>query len=215
MNSENPVFSHIHAIKTSIVNKQITEGKLLSDRFFSLIASFRGFNDPNFDLQENQNLLTDLLEFEKNICSLEFLYMFYGYIGRMYLQNGDMEKAVMYGQAGLELSIKIDDQEGVVASYNLLCDCSIASDAALIAVEYFKKAQPNSIDQIEFLKTMPNHNAEKVSKVLARKTRPSTYKHFNSEDAQHKEESIRFLMVAQGYSRATASKYIESPQASI
>jgi len=210
MKAENIMFEHINSINTNIINAQVGKGHLLAERFFSICAKFRGFDDPSFYLKENETLLNDLLEFEKNICSLEFLYPFYCYIARMYLQTSNVEKAIMYGQAALELNEKTNDLEGVVAANNLLCDCAIANDAALVGVEYFKKAQPHLTEQIAFFETMPNHNAEKISKLLARKSRPSSYKYFNSKDSQHEEESIRLLMVAQNFSRATAKKYVNN-----
>ena len=208
MDFEHPAFDYIRSIKASITGQEIEEGKLLSDRFFSLINNFRGFNDPNFDLQANKTLLVDLLDFEQNICSLEFLYFFYGYIARMFLQTGDVDKAIMYGQAALELNTRINDLNGVGAANNLLCDCAIAHDAALVGVEYFKKTQPHLLEQISYLEQMPNHNAKNIKKILARKNRPNTFKFFETKESQKKEESIRFLMISQGYSIATAKKYV-------
>jgi tetratricopeptide (TPR) repeat protein len=212
MNAENVMFDHIRSIKTNIINNQVGRGHILAGRFFDICAKFRGFNAPGFALQENQDLLNDLLNFEKEICSFEFLYAFYGYIGRMYLQTSDVEKAIMYGKAALELNTKIKDYEGVGAANNLLCDCAIAHDAALIGVEFFRKAQPHLTDQISYLEQMPNHNAEKIQKILDRKRRPNTYKFFESKGSQDTEERVRFLMVAQGYSRATAKKYVNAHQ---
>lgn len=208
MENDNPIFEHIDSIKASIINQQIEQGKILAERFFSICTRFRGFDDPSFDIDENELLLIDLLDFENGVCSLEFLYTFYGYIGRMHLQTGCLEKAIKYGQAALELNTKINDFEGVGAANNLLCDCAIANDAALIGVEYFKKAQPHLKEQIAFFTTLPNHNAEKISKLLARKGRPASFKHFDSKESQHLEETIRFLMTAQNYTRATAKKYV-------
>ncbi|MDA0152271.1 hypothetical protein OH460_08155 [Vibrio sp. Makdt] len=202
------LYSHINAVKEGILSQQIENGHELASRFFNICAAFRGFDDPNFNIDENTKLLEDLLCFEKEIGSLDFLYTFYGYIGRMYLQTGNPEKAVSYGQAGLELCIKERDDEGVKAARNLLCDIAIANDAALIGVEYFKKANPELKEEAAFFATLPNHNSTNVRKWLERKTRPTTYKYFESPDLKQREESIRMLMLAQGYSRATASKYI-------
>jgi hypothetical protein len=210
MSNENIMFEQINSIKTNIINEQVEKGHLLAERFFSICAKFRGFDAPGFDLKENETLLNDLLEFEKNICSLEFLYTFYGYIARMYLQTSNVEKAIMYGQAALELNSRTNDLEGVGAANNLLCDCAIANDAALVGVQYFKKTQPHLTEQIALLETLPNHNSQKISKLLARKIRPSSYKYFYSKDSQHNEETIRFLMVSQNYSRATAKKYVNN-----
>jgi tetratricopeptide (TPR) repeat protein len=204
----NPVYEHIASIKTRIINKQIEQGKILADRFFSICAKFRGFNDPSFDIDENELLLCDLLDYENAVCRLDVLYTFYGYIGRMQLQTGCLDKAIKYAQAALELNTKINDLEGIGASNNLLCDCSIAHGAALLGVEYFKKAQPHLKEQIAFFATLPNHNADKISKLLARKGRPSSFKHFDTKASQHLEETIRSLMIAQNYSRATAKKYV-------
>ena len=60
MDFEHPAFDNIRSIKASITGKQIEEGKLLSDRFFSLIINFRGFTDPNFDLQELNNKVVNM-----------------------------------------------------------------------------------------------------------------------------------------------------------
>jgi hypothetical protein len=207
----NPIDEHIASIKTSIINQQIEQGKILADRVFSICAKFRGFNDPSFDIDENELLLSDLLDYENAVCGLDVLYTFYGYIGRMQLQTGCLDKAIQYAQAALELNTKTNDLEGVSSANNLLCDCAIANSAALIGVEYFKRAQadnPHLKEQIAFLETLPNHNADKISKLLARKARPSSFKHFNTKASQHHEETIRFLMVAQNYSRATAIKYV-------
>jgi hypothetical protein len=208
MEINNPIYEHIGSIKQSIINQQIEQGKKLAERFFSICSKFRGFDDPSFDVEENKLLLNDLLDFENGVCSLEFLYVFYGYIGRMQLQTGCLENAIKYGQAALEINTKINDVEGIGAANNLLCDCAIANDAAKIGVEYFKKTQPHLIEQITFFGTLPNHNAEKIRKLLARKGRPASLKHFDSKDSQHLEETIRFLMIAQNYSRATAKKYV-------
>ena len=54
---EHPAFDNIRSIKASITGKQIEEGKLLSDRFFSLINNFRG---SNFDLQELNNKVVNM-----------------------------------------------------------------------------------------------------------------------------------------------------------
>jgi len=208
MENDNSIYEHIGSIKTSIINQQIEQGKILAQRFFSICSRFRVFDDPSFDIDENELLLSDLLDFENGVCSLELLYIFYGYIGRMQLQTGRLEKAIQYGQASLELNTKINDIEGIAAANTLLCDCAIANDAALIGVEYFKKAQPHLKAQIAFFATLPNHNAEKISKLLARKGRPSSLKHFESKDSQNLEETIRFLMASLHYSRATAKKYV-------
>lgn len=209
MEYEHAAIDNIRSIKASIISQQIEEGKLLSDRFFNLISKFRGFNDPKFDPRENKALLDDLLDFEKKICSLEFLYVFYGYIGRMFLQTSDVEKAIMYGQAALELNTRSNDLDGIGAANNLLCDCAIAHNAAFVGVEYFKKVQPHLVEQISYIEQMPNENANNIKKIIARKKRPSTFKFFETKDSQHNEESVRFLMNAQGYSRATAKKYIK------
>ncbi len=208
MKNENPIHEHIGSMKASIINQQIVQGKILSERFFSICHKFRGFDDPSFDIEENALLLRDLLDFEITVCSLDFLYMFYGYIGRMQLQTDCVENAIMYGQAALELNTRINDFEGIRSANNLLCDCAIANDAALIGVEYFKKAQPNLKEQIAFLEKLPNNNASKICKLLARKGRPASFKHFDSKDSQHLEEAIRFIMITQHCSRETAKRYI-------
>ena len=192
MTSETIILKNIKAIKTSIINEQVEKGKVLARRFFSICAESKGFDAPRFDLKKNQALLDDLLEFEKNICNLEFLYEFYGYISKMYLQTSNIEKAIMYGQSALELNRKINNLERVAAANNLLCNCVIADDTALAKAEYFKKDQYHLIDQIALLEEIPNHNAEKITKLLARKSRPSSYKYFNSKDSQHKEEMMRY-----------------------
>ena len=209
MQVEKMMYDHIDNIKRIIIDEQIEAGHLLGERFFSICDKFRGFNHPSFNIDENKALLNDLLEFEKHICSLEFLYAFYGYIARMYLQTGDAEKAIMYGQAALELNTKISDIEGIRAANNVLCDCAIANDAALIGAQYFKRANPHFTEELKFYETLPNHNAPYISKLLSRKRRPSTFKYFDSEDCQREEETIRFMMMAQGYTRATAKKYVK------
>jgi|GEM_PF-2421691 len=210
MIEEFSMYDHVQDIVNNIISEQLEEGHLLADRFFRICQEFRGFDAPNFDIDENTALLNDLLEFEKNICSLEFLYMFYGYIARMYLQTGNAENAIMYGQAAVELNEKVKDAEGVRAANNVLGDCAFANDAALVGVEFFEKAQPHSLHQIEHYKKLPNHNAHHINKLLKRKKRPSTFKYFESQEAQKQEESIRLMMVAQGCTRATAKRYCDN-----
>ncbi|PSU31702.1 hypothetical protein [Photobacterium lutimaris] len=208
MDSMNKLYGHIDSIQHGILNQQVEQGKQLADRFFRICAEFRGFDDPGFIIADNQNLLEDLIQFEKVVCSLDFMYVFYGYIGRMFLQTGNPEKAVIYGLAALELCSKVNDYEGVKAAQNLLCDIAIANDAALVGVEYFKEANPSLIEEAEFFSSLPNHNSMQVRKWLKRKSRPATYKYFEAPEAKQKEEAIRFLMIAQNYTRATASKYV-------
>lgn len=210
MIEEFSMYDHVQDIVNNIISEQLEEGHLLADRFFRICQEFRGFDAPNFDIDENVALLNDLLEFEKNICSLEFLYIFYGYIARMYLQTGNAENAIMYGQAAVELNEKVKDAEGVRAANNVLGDCAFANDAALVGIEFFEKAQPHALHQIEHYKKLPNHNAHHIKKLLKRKKRPSTFKYFESQDAQKREESIRLMMVAQGCTRATAKRYCDN-----
>ncbi|MCY9870436.1 hypothetical protein [Vibrio barjaei] len=200
--------NHIGFIQENILNEQVEKGQKLSNRFFNICTEFRGFDDPSFDLNENTNLLNDLLNFEREVGSLDFLYVFYGYIGRMHLQTGNPEKAVAYAQASLELCKKERDTDGIKAARNLLCDIAIANDAALIGVKYFKEANPELTEEAAYFSKLPNHNSAKVQKWFDRKTRPSTYKFFSSQKDKQQEEAIRLLMIAQGYSRATASKYL-------
>ncbi|EKO3607135.1 hypothetical protein M6C35_002043 [Vibrio metschnikovii] len=208
MNEIHKRYSHISLVSQSILSQQVEKGQELASRFFNICAAFRGFDDRSFDIDENKQLLEELLRFEKEIGSLDFLYVFYGYIGRMHLQTGNPEKAVCYGLAALELCTKEHDVEGIRAARNLLCDIAIANDGSSIGVEFFKLANPELKDEAAFFSTLPNHNVTEVRKWLKRKTRPSTYKYLKLPDLKKREESIRLLMIAQGYSRATASRYI-------
>ncbi|WP_394222722.1 hypothetical protein [Alteromonas gracilis] len=204
------MYDHVQDIVNNIISEQLEEGHLLAERFFRICQEFRGFDAPNFDIDENTALLNDLLEFEKNICSLEFLYMFYGYIARMYLQTGNAENSIIYGQDAVELNERVKDTEGVRAANNVLGDCAFANDSALVGVEFFEKAQPRSLPQIEHYKKLPNHNAHHINKLLKRKKRPSTFKYFESPETQKLEESIRLMMVAQGCTRATSKRYCDN-----
>ena len=204
----NMMEDHISAIKNAIIHEHLDKGGELGDRFESICLAFRGFDDPAFDLKENKDLLDDLLLFEKEVCVLEALNFLYGYIARMYLQTGDAERCIMYAQAALEVNRNAGDSVGVSAAQNVICDCAIAHDASAVAVEYFSKAQPYQIEMIEMLKMGSNDNEGKIRKILARKRRPVTYKYLETEQIMLKEQSVRFLMAAQGMSRETAKKYV-------
>tara|TARA_Y100001970_G_scaffold292672_1_gene435056 strand:+ start:4808 stop:5458 length:651 start_codon:yes stop_codon:yes gene_type:complete len=188
------------------------QGKILSEAFFDICNRFRGFNAPGFSLTENQVLLDKLLSFEKSVCSLDYLYFFYNYIARMYLQTGDIENAISYNQAALELNTQNNDREGMWAANMLFCDCALANDASSIAYDYFLRANPGAFSDANFIKAQSNGNEKTIRKLLQRKRRPSTFKYFETEEKKEKEQMVRLFIASQKISRATALKWYAQNQ---
>ena len=65
MIEEFSMYDHVQDIVNNIINEQLEEGHLLAERFFRICQEFRGFDAPNFDIDENTALLNDLLELRR------------------------------------------------------------------------------------------------------------------------------------------------------
>ncbi|OES24151.1 hypothetical protein [Alteromonas macleodii] len=212
-NTDHHISSDVIKMRDAIAQMHLDQGIALSERFHAMMSKFRGFHDPTFNLCENEQLLADMLEFEKNVCLLDMLESFYGYIARLYLQTGNTKQCVSYALAALELLKKNGDKEGVWATYMVICDCSLANSASSIAMEYYAKASDlqsgAAMDpQIVIgIKQNPNNNAVEMRKLLKSKQRPSSLRYFKSEDTKLDEQQLRFIMVSQHVSRQTARKW--------
>jgi hypothetical protein len=209
MDIVNEIENHISLVYQGILNDDLNRGSELLERFEEILSKFNGFNDPSFDLDENQLLLSDLLAYESEVCHLECMEFFYGHISRMFLQVGEPNMCIMYALACRELNDKSGERKGVNASKMVICDCAIEHDASSIAAELLKEVHPHLKEDIFYLSRLPNHNAGVINKLLKQKKRPPSYRHLKSEEAKLKERKIRFFMMAQGMSRATAMNTVK------
>lgn len=209
MDTLSEIEEYISSIPQGLLDADIDRGHQLLRRFEGICSKFKGFNDPNFDLDDNKAVLNDLLIYESEACHLECMNFFYGYISRMYLQTGDPSKCIMYALAAIELNEQSGEREGVEAAKQVICDCATEHDASSIAAGLLKEIHPNLDEDIFFLSKLPNHNVGVINKLLKQKKRPPSYRHLKSEEAKLKERKIRAVMVVQRVSRATAMKTVK------
>lgn len=200
--TKDPIEQLINAI--NLADQKRAQSLLM--RFETMMSKFRGFDDPSFDIEETTTLLQELLAFEKEMCSLLFLNVFYCCIARLYLHKNDIQMCIIYGLAALELNTKNEDSEGITAANMLLCDCALSNDASSVALEFFSKALP--IDPPEIMYSAPNSGESEVKKMLLTKRRPSTFKFFASNKELRTEQRVRFFMQANHVSRSTAQRSI-------
>jgi hypothetical protein len=201
---------YVTSLKASVINRSIARGNDLGRRFGIMCASFRGFHDPSFDLEENKALLNDFLAYEDEAMKLDALLVFYSQIARMFLQTGDLENCIMYALAGKDANTLAGDEEGVLAAERVIADCCLVHDAADVSLEILKQIDVEIFKTLSARHSMPNQNEAKVRKLLARKRRPKSFAYLFPVDKRKDEENARFLAESMHMSIQTARNHVKS-----
>lgn len=185
---------------------QISQGKTLLEEVQTKLLSFRGFKHPSYDATEYMSLLQKLENFEKTNCVLEALSFFYGPIARVALNAGQIEKAVMYAVAGIEVCEHNKDSEGITTNQSILCDIALTIGSSVHAMPLFKVAHPQIRPPFQAVKS-PKEDAI-FARLLQSSKRPKTHAFMFDQELIKRENAIRFIMTQMGISRKTAMSYV-------
>lgn len=180
--------------------------KALEAEMRMLLLSFRGFDGPNYNIASYEALLSKFEDFESKVISLLFMEPFYGHMARIALNCMNPHKAVMYALAGIDLCSSHDDEEGVIANKNVLCDTALVMGSTVEAAKYFvtNKDYPS----VPF-KVMPSDIDAIVNALFKSKKRPPSFRFVMDEESLATESKVRFAMRQFKISRATAIKQVK------
>lgn len=185
---------------------QIRQGKFLHEKVQKQLLSFRGFNHRSYDATEYIDLLQKLENFEKTTYILEALSFFYGPIARVALNAGQIEKAVMYAVAGIEVCEHNKDTEGVTSNQSILCDIALSIGSSVHAMTLFKVAHPHIQPPFQAVES-PEEDAI-FARLLKSSKRPKTHAFMFDHKLMVRENAIRFIMTQMGISRQRAINYV-------
>jgi hypothetical protein len=185
----------------------VHHAKALEEEMLSLLSSFRGFDSPSYNKASYEALLAKFEDFESNVISLWFMVPFYGHMARIALNCKNPTKAVMYALAGIELCSSLDDDAGVTANKNVLCDTALVMGSTVQAAKYFQTN--NAYPTVPF-RVMPSEDDAVVNALFKSKKRPPSFRFMMDEASIDHESKVRFAMRQFKISRATAIKQIKA-----
>jgi hypothetical protein len=190
---------------------EIEEANELKSRLDRLQSSFNGFG-PDYDKSVWVELLDDMKSFENLVSTFQILHFFYGYMARSALNAQEVIDCIIYANAGLELSKKEGDAEGISSCMTILCDLAVTVGCFTQAAEIFKASHPH---ETEYSKRIYRILVDKSSKEESKDEygfftdeRPDSFKFVVGENTQE-ESTIRLLMSRMGVSRSTAKEYLK------
>lgn len=190
----------------SVQLHEIRQGKILHEEVQTQLLLFRGFNHPSYDVTVYIDLLQKLEIFEKTNCILEALSFFYGPIARVALYAGQIQKAVMYAVAGIEVCEHNKDTEGVITNQSILCDIALSIGSSVHAMSLFKVAHPHIQPPFQAVES-PEEDAI-FARLLKSSKRPKTHAFMFDHQLIVRENAIRLIMTQMGISRQTAINYV-------
>jgi hypothetical protein len=171
----------------------LTEGQQLQVEAQELVVSFRGFDAPNYSKEEYETLLEKMRSYEQRTIHLDILNYLYGDMARVALNAKNLELAVSYAKAGLELCKS--DPEGQWANLMNLCDTSMTKGSATVAAEYFEKANPGQ--SFPFTEKEDAETVKSVSDFIQNvPDKTISFRYMKDENTKREEESRRLMLLA-------------------
>lgn len=186
---------------------------------------FDGFESPSYDINIYQKILDKFLDYEQKVPALVVLHLIYGDIARAYLNVQDFNNALQYGVAYLVANSKSDpeDDEGILAAYNVLTDIAVASFNFDKAIDFFHIANSEiNASNSHVLKSITEAAESqkrykikpllKIPNDLTTVKMPKTFSLIEDNEETRKEKAIRSIMYAMNCSRSTATRYVREAQ---
>lgn len=171
----------------------LTEGQQLQIEAQELVTSFRGFEAPNYSKEEYETLLEKMRSYEQRTIHLDILNYLYGDMARVALNAQNLELAVSYAKAGLELCKS--DPEGQWANLMNLCDTSMTKGSATVAAEYFEKANPGQ--SFPFAEKEDEETVKSVNEFIRGVSDETiSFRYMKDETTKREEESRRLMKLA-------------------
>lgn len=194
-----------------VLENDLKKAKSVTDKFETMLHSFRGFNDPSYDQNAWLNIAEKLIALEKELVHLDFLSFLYAKTGRALLNAGKTQRAITYANAGIEVNEYNNDQEGVAANYQLLADISASESCFRTTLEFLKKSGiPEHDPLFEAIAGLVGRDkSKKTMDSFITGARPPSFKYAIGK-AKERETRIRFVQyVMHGCSRKEAITYAD------
>jgi tetratricopeptide (TPR) repeat protein len=194
-----------------VLENDLEKAKSVTDKFETMVHSFRGFNDPRYDQNVWLDIAEKLIALEKELVHLDFLSFLYAKTGRALLNAGKTQRAITYANAGIEVNEHNNDQEGVAANYQLLADIAASESYFRATLELLKKSGTSEHSPIfEAITGMVGQDkSKKTMDSFIKDARPPSFKYAIGK-AKERETRIRFVQyVMQDCSRKEAITYVD------
>lgn len=205
---------HYTLLASTHAKEEISIAQQLREREKKLVAEFKGFQSPDYDINDWVELLADMKQFEKELSNFEILEYLYGYIARVALNAQNFKDALCYANAGAVICENKNDKAGVWACQNIIRDLAVVTENFQLALDLSKQlGQPTSAANKALLCYLEMKAKLNIPPkfALTSKRKPSSFKYHDTEEGL-KESKIRRVMKIMDISRSSARVYAKAAE---